>query len=512
MDTENPRNTRRAADRLKGWLVGAGPLVALLVLLGTTGGDRPSPAGADDSAEVEMATVQRDLADLEAEGTLRVLLRNSSSSYFVLRGEEYGFEFELARAFARSRGLRLQVVLPDSQLSLVSQLNRGDADLVAAPLLPGQFPGYEYALTEPYLESALVVVTPSDGEALSDSLELEGLRLAVRAGSAGELALRQLGEAGIGVEPVLVDPGSSTEEVLDGVELGLYDGALVHGHIAQALLAVNGELQVALNLGEPAPLRWATRTNSPELAAAASRFLREHHRALPSGELRHSGLYNMLWGRYFRDIHQIRSRESHPFRLARTGRLSPFDDLFREHAARQELDWLLVASLSFQESRFDPEAISWVGAVGLMQLMPRSFRATTDSLLDPVTNVALGTAELRRLLQHYDYLPATERLRFALAAYNAGVGHLDDARILAMNRGRNPNVWEGSVRDCLLMLSRPEHHRNARYGYVRATETVSYVDAVLRRYALFRRILRPEVEEPMTAWLEPAAGEAPRGE
>jgi len=268
-------------------------------------------------------------------------------------------------------------------------------------------------------------------------------------------------------------------------------------NVAEAILTYRPELNLAMDLTVDHPVGWAVRANSPKLLAAVNDFLAQHYQIRADSTLVRSEFYNVLHKKYFSDRRLIRRREEDPFRLARTGRLSPYDELFRQAAQRYGFDWRLIASVAFQESRFDPQQRSWAGAVGLMQLRPRTADVSEDSLLIPAVNVELGVRHLRDLYDSFDYLEPEERLDFALAAYNAGQGHLEDARILSIVQGRDPNQWEGSVRESLLLLRKPDFHRQVRYGYVRGTETVAYVHDILRRYDLFCQLMRERPPLPV---------------
>jgi membrane-bound lytic murein transglycosylase F len=230
------------------------------------------------------------------------------------------------------------------------------------------------------------------------------------------------------------------------------------------------------------------RSTSPQLLAALNSVLTRHVRRDEDGHLMASKFYNVVRARYFENASRFDRHLAHPFRFGRTGRVSPYDDLFRQAARDTGLDWRLLAALSFQESRFDPTAVSWAGAHGLMQLLPSTAGVSARALHDPDVNVPLGARHLRMLYDLYEDVPEPERLRFALAAYNCGQGHLDDARRLSSLLGKDPDVWEGSVRESLLLLRQPNFHRMVRYGYVRGNETVAYVREVERRYELLMAV------------------------
>ena len=160
----------------------------------------------------------------------------------------------------------------------------------------------------------------------------------------------------------------------------------------------------------------------------------------------------------------------------------------------RDLDWRLITSQAYQESTFDPEAKSWAGAVGLMQLMPATARwlDIEGDLTDPTVSVNGGTKYVRWLLGTYadEDIPFSEKMRFALASYNAGRGHVADGRTLATQMGLDPNVWYGNVEESILLLSKPEYARRARYGYCRCQEAVDYVRKIEDRYKAYVAAMR----------------------
>lgn len=486
-------------------------VVAVVCAMSAIGCGSPDPLPVERAAQdpatqvrVPAPTVREDLASVKQRGTLRVLLRNSSSSYYFLRGEEYGFEFELARAVAEELGLRLQIVLPDSARSPVDALNLGQVDLVAIPHRANALPPADVAMTRAYDSGQQMLVTRADPSTfLRDADDLSGQMVAVRRFSAGESRLFDLRRDGVPVGIVMHAPATSIEELLDLVADGTYPATVATDRELASVMRFRPNLVEAFPLGERTALHWLVRSNAPELQAAIDHVLAQHYRPREDGTHAGSEFYNVVRGRYFADDAVVHRHAVDPFRLSRTGRLSPYDDLFKATADSFDLDWRLLASMAFQESRFDPEAESWAGAVGIMQVMPATAGLPEDALRDPPTNVDVGARHLRWLLERYDYVPRGDRVRFALAAYNCGHGHLDDARMLSVRRGLDPNAWEGSVRESLLLLRKPKYHRDARFGYVRGHETVGYVREVLHRYEVLSRLTdlgpRPQVSQASAA-------------
>jgi membrane-bound lytic murein transglycosylase F len=170
--------------------------------------------------------------------------------------------------------------------------------------------------------------------------------------------------------------------------------------------------------------------------------------------------------------------------------LSPFDDLVKAQADEHEFDWRLIVAQMYQESRFDPNAKSWAGARGLMQVMPRTARELgVENLKDPEQGIIAGVRYLSWLRDRFESeLPVRDRMWFALAAYNAGAGHVRDARRLAKRQGWSSNRWFDNVEKAMLLLSKSKYANNAAHGYVRGSEPVRYVREIRDRYQAYLKL------------------------
>ncbi|RKZ15663.1 hypothetical protein DRQ53_08415 [bacterium] len=471
--------------------------LALVVTMGILG-HRPvrtaAPAWRTDLARdlasaATYPTVQRDLDQIHASRSLRVLMSNSSSSYYVLRGEEYGFEFELARQIARELDLHLEVVLPDVSLTPMQMLQLGKVDVIAMPLLPDEQRAAMVALTVPYHSVQQRLAVHRDyADSIRGLSDLSQLRIAARSFSSGERELARLRRLGVDVVAVLHGYNVPQEEILDLVADGTYPAAIALDVEVEAARRFRSELRKGVALGPRKDVRWAVRGNSPQLLAALDQVLARHVRRNSKGRLVRSEFYNVIRARYFENAPRWDRHRADPFLVARTGRISPYDQIFREAARDTDFDWRLLAALAFQESRFDPTAVSWAGAHGIMQMRPRTAGVSADALRDPRLNITLGAAHLQMLYDRYKGVSETERMRFTLAAYNCGQGHLDDARKLSRLLGLDPDIWEGSVRESLLLLRQPAYHRMVRYGYVRGNETVAYVRGIEQRFEMLQHM------------------------
>lgn len=170
--------------------------------------------------------------------------------------------------------------------------------------------------------------------------------------------------------------------------------------------------------------------------------------------------------------------------------LSPYDEMIARHAEAAGLDWRLVSAVIYEESRFDPDALSEAGAMGLMQVMPAA-AADVGAVRfhEPEENVRAGVRYLQRLAREYGPARERDRLALMLAAYNMGMGHVRDAQKLATRFGYHPFDWDGAMDVMVSLLEEPQVFPQLTHGYAQGRSVVAYVDRVLSRYASYRRTL-----------------------
>lgn len=226
---------------------------------------------------------------------------------------------------------------------------------------------------------------------------------------------------------------------------------------------------------KPIDLVIATRGDDAMLAAHVQQFVEQQSS---------SGALATLIARYEK-LDQAQQEEEQE-ELGSPYDLSDFDELIRDKAHASDFDWRLIAAQAFQESSFDPKAKSWAGATGLMQLMPSTAKwlGVKGELTDPEVSLEAGIEYMSWLADMYEDqgLPPDEVIRFALASYNAGQGHVEDARLVAQKIGRDPDRWYGNVEHAITLLSQRKYARDVRYGYCRCTEVVEYVKKIESRY------------------------------
>jgi membrane-bound lytic murein transglycosylase F len=426
-----------------------------------------------------------DLAAIRKRGVLRVLTRNNPVTYFLHRGEQYGFDFELAKAAAEALGVRLEVVVPPSRDQLIPWLIEGRGDVIAASLTITPERAAQVAFSRPYLFGEEVLVQRASGPKVASLAELKGQKIHVRASSSYHSTLLALQKAHGPFEIVAEPEELETEAVLDKVAQGEIPFTVADGHLLAAEQAYRDGLEAAFPLpAEAAPaskegsrgIAFAVRKDSTKLRAFLDGFVKKTYRGTH---------YNMWRKRYFENSRRIAQAKEE--RAEVSGTLSPYDALFQTYASRYGMDWRLMAAQAYQESRFNPKLRSWVGAIGLFQVMPATGKSLGfRDLEDPEQGTHAGVMYMQWLVARFEpEIPFKHRLRFALAAYNAGIGHVQDARRIAREKGWNPNKWFGHVEKAMLLLERPEYYRRARYGYCRGSEPVKYVSEIQNRYASY---------------------------
>jgi membrane-bound lytic murein transglycosylase F len=457
--------------------------------------------------------IERDLTEMKERGTLTVLAPYNSTTYFIYRGEPFGYEYELLRSFASEHELNLKMVVVTDPKSLYSLLNSGEGDLAAGRLVPSPEDQANVSFTRALYRTEPVLV--QQGQAPSAVKQTTGAQKALQPGPADELpevdiearlvtrpaqlagrtvtvpekspyrrTLVELGD-NINGDIYVAEVGKIQDEALaQKVARGEVQFTVMQNNLAELKEAEFKNLKVRPILGQSHSVTWAVRKNSPALLGALNDWIEEK---------KNGALFDRLYKKYFVDRKSYLERESSEFLTSATGKLCAFDDLLKRHAGDLNWDWRLLAAQAYQESRFKPDARSWVGAVGLLQLMPGTARQFgVQNPLDPEDNVQ-GAVKFLRWLDKYwdDRIPdESERLKFVLASYNCGAGHVDDAQRLTEKYGGNPQSWE-DVSYWLLQKSTQQYSTDpvVKFGFCRGVEPVNYVGFILDRYDRYKQFI-----------------------
>ncbi len=425
---------------------------------------RPPPVTED--ASLLDAVTQR--------GVLRVVTLNSPVTYYWVHDEEAGIEFELARGFARHLGVDLQMVVASTFGELFRMLARGDADLAAANITATEARRAQVRFGPPYMEAVQHVVYKAGSRRPRKPADLVGRSLAVIAESSYVESLRALARS----TPELkwVERRDADIEALfeaiteERLELTVADSTVLDVH-----QRFYPELKRAFALTEGQPIAWAFSAARDEslLQEAGSYFRR----------LEQDGRLNSIKQRYHAYLPRYDRVNTLYFLRHINSRLKPLIPYFQRAAEETGFDWILLAAIAYQESLWDHEAVSPTGVRGIMMLTNSTARMMgVDDRADPLESILGGARYLARVERKIpDRIPRPDRLWMALAAYNIGYGHLEDARILAQRGGGDPDRW-ADVRAALPLLNQKAWHSQTRNGYARGTEAVRYVQNIRSFY------------------------------
>jgi membrane-bound lytic murein transglycosylase F len=499
------------------------PFLLLTLLLSSLPSCKRRPPSMEAIDKIDRRTnlpmvepISRDLAEIRKRGSLVVLAPYNSTTYFIYQGEPLGFEFELLRTFAKDLGVTLKMIVVTDPKSLFPLLNSGEGDIAAARLIPTNEPAavsqapVEFTRALYRTEPALVqqAEAPSAaGEGAEKALEsgpadpapevdiearlitrpsqLAGQTVSLPEKSVYRQTLVELSDEITGDISVVEVKGKTQDEALaQKVARGEVQFTVMQKNLGDLKEAEFKNLRVRPIVGESHNVAWALRRNSPDLMNALNRWI----------ENKHNGpVVDNLYQKYFIDRKRYLERVTSEYLTSTTGKLSEYDALLKQFAGDLNWDWRLLASQAYQESRFKPAARSWAGATGLLQLMPRTAAEFgVQNALDPSDNVK-GAVKFLQWLQRYwaKRIPDdNERLKFILASYNTGAGHVEDAQRLTEKYGGNPRRWD-DVAYWLLQKSTQKYYSDAvvKFGFCRGLEPVNYVANILERFDHYKQFV-----------------------
>lgn len=452
-------------------------LVLSCVLAGCDGSKRTRPAD---------ATMIRDLPQLKDSGRLVILTLYSSTSYFIYRGQEMGFQYELAQQFAESQGLELEVKVARNVEELEKRLLTGEGDLIAynLPITKEGRDSLTYCGNEVITHQVIVQRSQGRKKTLKDVTELVGKEIYVKPGKYHDRLVNLNKEIGGGILIKTVHADSiGVEDLIAQVARGEIPYTVADNDLAKLNKTYYPNLDIKLAISFDQRSSWAVRKDCPLLAQAANQWQKENA-ASPA--------YTASMKRYFETS---KSLPHTPILSLSKGIISHYDDLFKKYAPEINWDWRLLASLAYKESNFDTTAVSWAGAKGLMQLMPSTARAMgvpPGKEQNPEESIKAAVKYLGLTAKSFTEIPEPERINFVLAAYNSGLGHVLDAMALAEKYGKDKHIWRDNVEKYILLKSNEEYFTDpvCKYGYFRGTETYAFVREITERYEQYKKKIK----------------------
>lgn len=429
----------------------------------------------------------RDLEHILEDGVLTAVTEFNSTNYFLYKGEPMGYQFDLLQAFASHLGVRLEIIAENNLDEAFKMLEKGEVDIFANNLTITGARSKKFNFSTPHGQTRQVLVqrkAEPNPDLIRNPIELSKKIVYVQKSSASAHRLRNLSDE-IGSPIVIVEMSNyEADELVELVANGEIDYTVCDEDVAKVNASYFVNIDVETPVSFEQNLAWAIGKKSPELLEKLNEWLEGFSKTAE---------YRIIRTKYFENPYWAK-KVLNELTVIRNGKISNFDEGFKSASSSIDWDWRLFASMVYQESKFKHNVKSHKGAYGLMQFMPST--ATyfgVNHKTDPLTQIEAGARYLQWLDKRFiDSIPDTdERIKFILASYNAGLGHVIDARNLARKYGKNPNVWENNVDYFILNKSNPEFYLDdvVKHGYCRGEETFNYVSQILTRYKHYRNII-----------------------
>lgn len=416
--------------------------------------------------------------------TLRVGTLYSPTSYFIYREEKMGYDYELINNFCEAKGIAMDLVVAPNLSALLAMVKSGKIDVAA----------YEIPLTAEYKDKIIpcgpenishqVLVQPkSAGSLITDVTQLIGKEVYVEKDSKYQHRLNNLNQelgGGITIHTVDIDT-LITEDMIEMVSSGKIPLTVIDSDVAQINKTYYNALDISTEISFPQRASWGVNPKMAWLADSIDSWI--------SGNAPKDEQENLM-KRYFE-----LSKGGYNYQIdLSNGSMSKYDELFKKYAKEIDWDWRLLASQSFAESNFNPNARSWAGARGLMQIMPRTAKGyglSAKLMNNPEASIKTSVKILKDLdkwLTKYVSDPE-ERKKFVLAAYNVGIAHVYDGIALAKKYCKDPTKWTDNVEQMILLKSDAKYYNDpvVKFGYARGREPVGYVKKILNVYDQARK-------------------------
>lgn len=419
----------------------------------------------------------RDLAQIIESDTLVVATLYGPISYFNYKESEMGYEYEFVKLLCKELKVGLKLHVAPNMSALLEMLENYEIDLVAyrVPYTEENKSKIEFTRRE-YISNQVLVQCKSD-TLVRDVLQLSGKQVTVVPNSIYSERISFLNdEIGGGINIIYSADTSKVEDLIADVAHHRISYTFAENDIGRLNKTYFGNINYDVDVSFPQRAAWCVSKNSPELLSYINEWVKNTSK---------SSKYTAIYQKYFEKSKYF---ESEGFKkIPSYNRISSYDDYFKIYSKIVGWDWRLLAAVAYKESKFDPNVTSWAGACGLMQIMPKtalSLGLTEEEFYDPEKNIQAAAKYLNKMNNLFPNISdEREKVKFVLASYNAGPGHIFDARALALKNDKNPDVWD-DVKEYLRLKSNPEYYNDevCKYGYCRGEEPINYVDVITTKY------------------------------
>jgi membrane-bound lytic murein transglycosylase F len=410
------------------------------------------------------------LERIKATKILTVLTRYDPTTYYESSEGLSGLEYDLVQLFAQHLNVETKFIIPKTFTEILQKTQANEADFAAAGLTITKERQQQFLFTPPYHAITEQVIYRTGTKRPKQPKDLANGILEIVKGTSHVETLRQLQKKYPKIQ-WFTNESLDTDELLYLVNERLIDYTIADSNQVTLIRRFYPKLNVAFNISPPRQLAWAFRKSTDlSLYNEAKVFF---------NKIKKNKTLEQLLERHYGHTRNIKYVGNCTFHLHLQSRLPQYQELFVAAATKFNLDWRLLAAISYQESHWNEHAVSPTWVKGLMMLT----KATADQLgiknrIDPKESIYGGARYFKQRLKKIPArIPEPDRTWFALASYNVGFGHLEDARIIAQKLGKNPDKWI-DVKQSLPLLSKKEWFSQAKHGYARGAEPVIYVDNI----------------------------------
>lgn len=417
-----------------------------------------------------------ELERIQQQGQITVLTRNTPTTYYLGANGATGFEYDLIQAFSEYIGVQANIIVNDDFSEILSTIAAKDAHIAAAGITITPSRQQQVAFSDSYHNVTELLVYKAGNKKPRRIEDLRDIVVDVIDASSHQESIQALGERHDFVQ-WRSHENIDINYMFDGVSKGKFAVIMADSIDYQMNRRFYPGLKSAMHISSDKQLAWALpKTRDTSLLEAVNEFMRS---------ARENGLIHRLEEKHYQHLPALSYADAHTFRKHVKTRLQPLIPLFKQVAQDQNIDWRFLAAMSYQESHWDPNATSPTGVRGLMMLT----QATANQLgvknrIDPHESLTGGSTYFLNMKKRLpNRILEPDKTWFALAAYNVGLGHLEDARVITQKKGANPDVWS-DVRQHLPLLTQKKYYHFTRYGYARGHEPVLYVKNIRNYYDL----------------------------
>ncbi len=427
-----------------------------------------------------------DLFQILSRGRLDVSLSFNSLSYYILHGIPSGFHYELVERFADYLNVELNIIIATDINEAIVNLLEEKTDIVCGDLskTDGKF-GNNILFTNAFASVTPVLVQRKEHhlyDVVKSIDDLNGKTIYIPRNTVFKIIIKNKTKHLVS-PPVIVEVSEfDSERLIDAVAEEKISYTVAYEHIARFHAGIYTNLDISLTVGNVQSLAWCIRKQSPELLNAFNTWLSNYMK---------TNEFKYLYKRYYeKPIRQAKARGEY-FSI-KDNSISKYDEVIKKYSRKNGLDWRFVSALIYEESGFNHDLISYAGAYGIMQMMPETAEAFgIDSVSTVDEHIRAGIKFIRQLNDRFMNIvvDSAERIKFVLASYNVGEGHILDAIALASKYNKNPQIWNNHVEYFLIAKSQPKYYNDevVRHGYSKGKMTSRFVKNVLERYEHYKR-------------------------